>query len=260
MTHRKAIMSQLGLKPQELVLIKSFYKLFKWVQTVYEFKEFDPNMYSDVLLVNADDREAMEKWRLLRGKKVANTIMISDHEQDCKDTIFIKRPIDIKKFLAKLENITSTTELTHDVYDDIISESIKILVVDDSISVHKYLAYKLPLMCKNRIEMTFAETGHQAARKVKDNIYDIVFLDVMMPGVDGYKVCKWIKANSIAQVVMLTSKGSRFDKVRGAMSGCDMYLTKPPQDSKLKEILDRRCKILQDSNEQMVKVKNSNYR
>jgi DNA-binding response OmpR family regulator len=59
---------------------------------------------------------------------------------------------------------------------------------------------------------------------------------------------------------MLTSKGSRFDKVRGAMSGCDMYLTKPPQDSKLKEILDRRCKILHDSIEQVVKVNNSNYR
>jgi len=247
-------MSHIGLKPQELVLIKSFYKLIKWVQTVYDFNEFDPKVFSDVLIVNADSREAMEKWRNQAGKNAANTIMISDEEQNLKNVISITRPINIKNFLAKLESI-STTELVHDLYDDILSESIKVLVVDDSLSVHKYLEHKLPLLCKNRIEMTFAETGKQAARKVKDNIYDIVFLDVMMPGVDGYKVCKWIKANSIAEVIMLTSRGSRFDKVRGAMSGCDMYLTKPPQDIKLREILDRRSKMLLNNNNQMVKVK-----
>jgi twitching motility two-component system response regulator PilG len=253
---KKAVMSYIGLKPQELVLIKSFYKLIKWVQTVYEFKEFNAKEFSDVLFVDADSMDAMNLWRLSGRKNAANTILISDEEQNLKGITSIKRPINIKNFLEKLENITST-ELVHDLYDDILSESIKILVVDDSLSVHKYLEHKLPLLSKNRIEMTFAETGKQAARKVKDNIYDIVFLDVMMPGVDGYKVCKWIKANSIAEVIMLTSRGSRFDKVRGAMSGCDMYLTKPPQDIKLREILDRRSKILQNNNNQMVKVKNS---
>ncbi|MFV2061487.1 MAG: response regulator transcription factor [Gammaproteobacteria bacterium] len=251
---KKAVMSYIGITPQELVLIKSFYKLIKWVQTVYEFKEFNATEFSDVLLVNADSKEAMDQWRMSGRKNTANTILISNEEQNLKGITSLKRPINIKKFLVKLENITST-ELVHDLYEDIISESIKILVVDDSISVHKYLEHKLPLLSKNRIEMTFAETGKQAARKVKDNIYDIVFLDVMMPGVDGYKVCKWIKANSIAEVVMLTSRGSRFDKVRGAMSGCDMYLTKPPQDIKLREILDRRSKILIENNSQMVRVK-----
>ncbi len=248
-------MSHIGMPPQELVLIKGFYKIIKWVQTIYEFKEFDPTKFSDVLLVNADDKEAMEKWRAVGAKKAANTIMISDEEQTFKDIISIKRPINIKNFLSKLENIASATDLTHDLYDDIISESINILVVDDSIAVHKYLEHKLPLLCKNRIEMTFAETGNEAARKVKDNMYDIVFLDVMMPGVDGYKVCKWIKANSVAEVIMLTSKSSRFDKVRGKLSGCDLYLTKPPQDSKLKEILEKRnAKILSNKND-YVKVK-----
>jgi len=252
---QKAIMSHIGLPPQELVLIKSFYKIIKWVQTIYDFKDFDSNQFSDVLIVNADDMEAMEQWRELDGKNTANTIMISDEGQKFKDVISIKRPINIKNFLRKLENITSSTGLTHDVYEDIISESIKILVVDDSIAVHKYLEHKLPLLCKNRIEMTFAETGNQAARKVKDNMYDIVFLDVMMPGVDGYKVCKWIKANSVAEVIMLTSKSSRFDKVRGSLSGCDLYLTKPPQDSKLREILEKRNKKILANKNDYVKVR-----
>ncbi|VAW92027.1 hypothetical protein MNBD_GAMMA22-2310 [hydrothermal vent metagenome] len=255
MVHQKAIMSSIGIPAQELVLIKGFYKIIKWVQTVYEFKDFDPNNFSDVLLVNADDMDAMDKWRKLGGKNTANTIMISDEEQKFKDTISIKRPINVKNFLDKLESITATTDLTHDLYDDIVSESINILVVDDSLAVHKYLEHKLPLLCKNRIEMTFAETGNEAARKVKNNMYDIVFLDVMMPGVDGYKVCKWIKANSVAEVIMLTSKSSRFDKVRGALSGCDLYLTKPPQDSKLKDILEKRNKKIQSNNNGFVKVK-----
>jgi len=256
---QKAIMAHIGMKPQELVLIKSFYKLIKWIQTVYEFKEFDPNKFSNVLLVNADDKDALAKWRTLGKKNAANTLMISDEELHLKDVISIKRPINIKKFLAKLEAITSSTELTHDIYDDIISDSIKVLVVDDSIAVHKYLAHKLPMLCSNRVEMTFAETGQQAARKVKDNIYDIVFLDVMMPGVDGYKVCKWIKANSVTEVIMLTSKSSRFDKVRGALSGCDLYLTKPPQDSKLKEILEKRNKKIHVNDSGLIKAKSTIY-
>jgi twitching motility two-component system response regulator PilG len=63
-----------------------------------------------------------------------------------------------------------------------------------------------------------------------------------MPGIDGYQVCKLIKSNKAAQktaVVMLTSKDSPFDKIRGSMSGCDAYLTKPVDEEKLLETISK---------------------
>jgi twitching motility two-component system response regulator PilG len=97
---------------------------------------------------------------------------------------------------------------------------------------------KIPLLCQTQIDLSFAASGEEAMKKVKQESPDLIFLDVMMPDVDGYKVCKWIKSiQPTAHVAMLTSKKSPFDKVRGAMSGCNDYLTKPPEDSTLAKIL-----------------------
>ena len=69
----------------------------------------------------------------------------------------------------------------------------------------------------------------------REKKYDIIFLDVVMPGADGYEVCKAIKKGNNTYVVMLTSKKSPFDKIRGTMSGCNAYITKPPSDQRLKQ-------------------------
>jgi two-component system, cell cycle response regulator len=71
---------------------------------------------------------------------------------------------------------------------------------------------------------------------------DLVFLDVMLPGADGYQICKTIKKNKLKQripVVMLTSKSSPFDRVRGSLAGCDSYLTKPVELRKLFDVLQK---------------------
>jgi twitching motility two-component system response regulator PilG len=63
-----------------------------------------------------------------------------------------------------------------------------------------------------------------------------------MPGIDGYQVCKLIKSKKVARksaVVMLTSKSSPFDKIRGAMAGCDAYLTKPVDTDKLLTVISK---------------------
>ncbi|HSS63164.1 MAG TPA: response regulator [Gammaproteobacteria bacterium] len=101
------------------------------------------------------------------------------------------------------------------------------LVVDDSLPVRKQVAMALE---RSGISADFAENGDAALDLVSQNDYDIVFLDVIMPGVDGYEVCKSIKRDKQKKnipVVMLTGKSSPFDKVKGKLSGCDTYLTKP---------------------------------
>jgi len=112
-----------------------------------------------------------------------------------------------------------------------------VLVVDDNQTVREFMKSKLSAFSFN---VDYAENGEQAIGFTGQKYYTCIFLDVVMPGIDGYQVCKLIKSNKTAQktaVVMLTSKDSPFDKIRGSMSGCDAYLTKPVDEEKLLETI-----------------------
>lgn len=114
-----------------------------------------------------------------------------------------------------------------------------VLVVDDNLTVREFMRSKLAPFNFN---VDYAESGEQAVGLTGHRRYACVFLDVVMPGIDGYQVCKLIKskkAQGKSHVVMLTSKGSPFDKIRGAMAGCDAYLTKPVDEEKLLETIVR---------------------
>lgn len=114
-----------------------------------------------------------------------------------------------------------------------------VLVVDDNLTVREFMRSKLAPFNFN---VDYAESGEQAVGLTGHRRYTCVFLDVVMPGIDGYQVCKLIKskkAQGKTHVVMLTSKGSPFDKIRGAMAGCDAYLTKPVDEEKLLETIVR---------------------
>lgn len=112
-----------------------------------------------------------------------------------------------------------------------------VLVVDDNLTVREFMRNKLSAFSFN---VDYAESGEQAIGLTGQRHYSCIFLDVVMPGIDGYQVCKLIKASRATKkttVVMLTSKSSPFDKIRGAMSGCDAYLTKPVDEEKLVETI-----------------------
>ena len=113
----------------------------------------------------------------------------------------------------------------------------KVLIVDDSPSVRTQMNLYLG---KHHFKCYIAENAEEAVKAVKEIEFDIIFLDVIMPGVDGYQACKAIKSiigNRQVPVILLTSKSSPVDKIHGIMSGCDKYLTKPVRSSELKELL-----------------------
>lgn len=101
------------------------------------------------------------------------------------------------------------------------------LVVDDSTTLQRQMDLTLrPL----GVDIEFSSRGDDAITQALNNTYHVIFLDVMLPGVDGYQVCKTIKRDPRAKrvpVIMLTSKDSTFDKVKGIMAGTSVYLTKP---------------------------------
>ncbi|MCC7221462.1 MAG: response regulator [Candidatus Contendobacter sp.] len=113
------------------------------------------------------------------------------------------------------------------------------LVVDDSSTIRKQIELELKLFS---IQVDTAESGEQAFNLLAQKSYDIVFLDVVMPGVDGYQVCKTIKKDKATKkmpVIMLTSKSSPFDRIKGALAGCDTYLTKPVKQSSFQKVVKK---------------------
>ena len=114
-----------------------------------------------------------------------------------------------------------------------------ILVCDDNMTVREFMRVKLAPFGFN---VDYAETGEQAVGLTGTKHYTCVFLDVVMPGINGYQVCKLIKSKkggAKTAVVMLSSKDSTFDKIRGTMSGCDTYLTKPVNENRLFEVISK---------------------
>jgi len=112
-----------------------------------------------------------------------------------------------------------------------------VMVVDDSPAVREFMRTRLEPFAFN---VDFAQSGEEAVGLTVSKHYTCIFLDVIMPGIDGYQVCKIIKARKSVRstaVVMLTSKSSPFDRIRGAMAGCDAYLTKPVDEEKLLEVI-----------------------
>lgn len=104
---------------------------------------------------------------------------------------------------------------------------VKVMVIDDSNTIRRSAEIFLG---QAGCEVFLAEDGFDALAKIADHNPDLIFVDVMMPRLDGYQTCALIKKNSrfkSTPVVMLSSKDGLFDRARGRMVGSDQYLTKP---------------------------------
>jgi DNA-binding response OmpR family regulator len=100
----------------------------------------------------------------------------------------------------------------------------RILLVDDELSVQKLLAYPLR---KEGYDVIPALDGREALERLRDNNFDLVVLDVMLPRMDGFDVCRAIRSRSTVPIILLTAKTEETDKVLGLELGADDYITKP---------------------------------
>ncbi|HUG97981.1 MAG TPA: twitching motility response regulator PilG [Gammaproteobacteria bacterium] len=104
---------------------------------------------------------------------------------------------------------------------------LKVLVVDDSKTIRRTAE---TLLSKEGCEVYTAVDGFDALSKIADHHPDIIFVDIMMPRLDGYQTCALIKHNKVFKstpVIMLSSKDGLFDRARGRIVGSEQYLTKP---------------------------------
>src|SRR3954470_24416260 len=105
-----------------------------------------------------------------------------------------------------------------------VSQAPRILLVDDEQAVQTLLTYPLR---KDGYDVVPATTGQEALERFREGSFDLVVLDVMLPQLDGYEVCKALRARSAVPIIMLTAKAEEFDKVLGLELGADDYITKP---------------------------------
>ena len=140
-------------------------------------------------------------------------------KKDPSDVVLVSQIDAIAERIAEIEeHERDSTEMP---------EGRRILVVDDSPTVRKLISGKLE---KCGHEAICAVDGMDALAKINEVIPDLILLDITMPRMDGYQVCKLIRSNEATKdvpVVMISGKDGFFDKVRGRMAGTSNYITKP---------------------------------
>lgn len=135
-----------------------------------------------------------------------------------------------------------------------------ILVVDDETDILEMIQYNLQ---KEKYEVTGVKTGEEAIHVAKKELPDLVILDLMLPEIDGFEVCRILKNDSdtaAIPIVMLTAKGEESDIVAGLELGAEDYITKPFSPrvlvARVRSVLRRRRKSDSSQTDELIKIKN----
>ena len=224
----------IGFNPTERLLLSSIFGLAARRDPSFIQRGQTGTRVADLYLVDGSDAAAMAEFRAVRARYPKPAVLIGDPDSE-SGLAALPRPIQWARLLQSFDDAVhsggpSQTATPH--------ADTAVLVVDDNQTVRKFMEAKLQPF---GISADFAETGEQAVGLTGSKEYTCVFLDVVLPGIDGYQVCKLIKSNKQAvkrtAVVMLTSRSSPFDKLRGSLAGCDEYLTKPVDENHLLETI-----------------------
>ncbi|MFZ6818128.1 response regulator [Undibacterium sp. Ji22W] len=260
---RRFILEMRGFSDAEKSMLSSTFRLTSRRQMCYvEAEESDTR--ADIYLINADNPEALEELarRNIGVPNAHSPAVVIGRTAVETPWPFVTKPIHWMRLFENLDQEMqralrersaraavnndwdgATLRRSSDQKNSATPAPVEtpvretVLVVDDSATVRAFMRIKLSPF---QFDVDFAETGEQAvekaAAKANDKPYNCIFLDIMMPGIDGYEVCKRIKSNSKTKssaVVMLTSKSSIIDKLRANWSGCDSFLSKPVSEDDL---------------------------
>ena len=275
--HQKTfVVDTYGVDGKDKFVLERIFKITEGRTRSYVIQDGSDDQTSDIAMVNVSKKEAIREWGTTHldsnGNAQCPTLLVGATKPKNTRYRYTPLPFFATRVLKTLDEITveelnytpelriddngnsdliendalkTATNLSKEEVESIIERGgvesepskQKILVVDDSLPVRKALDMKLTLM-HYKVEM--ASNGQQAIEMLDENFYDAVFLDVVMPGVDGYEVCKRIKKNKDKKhipVIMLTSKSSPFDRVKGKLAGCDTYLTKPVEHEQFQKVV-----------------------
>jgi twitching motility two-component system response regulator PilG len=257
---RRFVIELLGFSDVEKAMLVSTFRLTS--RRTFSYSEpNNPNERVDLYLANADNAEAITQLQARSPNIHAPAVLIGRNPVNI-GWPQVDRPIHWMRLFEQMDNSMQTAlnerarrqfgdsdgggqwdgrtprragdkdiPLPEPVVEAKPTETV--LVVDDSATVRAFMRAKLAPF---HFDVDYAEDGETAIDMAQAKSYTCIFLDIMMPGIDGYQVCKRIKGNAETKdtaVVMLTSKSSAFDKFRGNWAGCDAYLAKPVGEDEL---------------------------
>ncbi len=275
MQSRTFVVDVYGVDTKDMFVLERIFKITEGRTRSYVVKS-DDSESKDIAMVNVSNRNAIKDWGTENlnsdGVPTCPTILVGRAKPKNAKFRFTPIPFFATRVLKLLDEITVedlnfTPELkiddsannsnedefegngASDLSQTQVLSIIKrggheknqgkraVLVVDDSLPVRQALEMKLTMM---EYQVEVATNGQQAIELINSNYYDSIFLDVVMPGVDGYEVCKRVKKDKEKKhipVIMLTSKSSPFDRVKGKLAGCDSYLTKPVEHEEFQKVV-----------------------
>ncbi|MEC1722128.1 response regulator transcription factor [Schinkia azotoformans] len=103
----------------------------------------------------------------------------------------------------------------------------KLLLVEDDAEIREIISDYFIGKSSGTLAIDFAETGDEGQQKCMDNEYDLVLLDVMLPEVDGFTICRELRKTSDVPIIFITARDTESDRLHGYQLGCDDYVTKP---------------------------------
>lgn len=229
----------IGLDEREVLVIESLFRSNPELGARYVFGPATASDQVDLVFVNADDIAAERAFAAMRQERPeVLAIMASSDERDFGEHRVIRKPINFRNFVAILDAITSTN--IRDLKHSTDGKAMRVLVVDDSLPARQYMKLKLEQIADAAsipLHVDMVDCGEKALEVVRRHVYDLAFLDVVMPGLDGYEVCRQMKQVAPIRVAMLTGRAAPVDFNRGRSAGCDNYLPKPANDADLRTIL-----------------------
>lgn len=272
---RQLLVALLGFDAEDEAKIRRAFQIVRLNERNYSVANPNDKVCSDIILVNYDNPAARREkdWILginpgtpvvafsreplnesvtyhIRGiliaAKVLNTLnqvlVNTPPRSDCcsiakNDGLSFQKRAEIAtaNLLATI-SAQSTLAVTETAFSP--TEGYSALVVDDSPTIQKSLELNLVILPQIDI-IDFADNGESALKKAEAKQYDLIFLDVMMPGIDGYETCARLRKKPAYQktpIIMVTAKTSPLDEVKGILSGCTTYLTKPVETEEFQRL------------------------
>lgn len=222
----------LGLTAAEAGVMQRMFTLAAVRPLSYRMVGAERSQDVHVYMVDGANPDALAAWQDLSKTRPKPTVFIAETEVQ-SEWPTIRRPLLLPRVLGALDQVArrEADQLKASIAQSA-RPALSVLVVDDSHPVRTFMETALGRM---NVAPEFALSGEEALLMLLKRDFDIVFMDVIMGGIDGYEVCKQIKSRKgrRCKVVMLTSKDRAFDKIKGALAGCDAYLTKPIDHPKL---------------------------
>ena len=232
-----------GIPEFERDLVERIFSVSESRDKVYRIVDDAQNHTAVIALVDKNNANATGQYKQFHSEQQGFPTVVIANGNDPECDYWVKRPFTTTRMLGALDKLVENrlTGADHSIPEasTAAAGTYKALVVDDSQAVRKQVSVALR---RAGITAEFAEDAESALQLIGAKNYDILFLDVVLPGKDGYEICKAVKRDKVKKhipVVMLTGKSSPFDKVKGKLSGCDAYLTKPVSLKEFNKTLSR---------------------